>query len=238
VSLGLRSRNPIIKLYDSNRFFRAAVQKLGFSRKGLAEFPSERFVEYLFVFKNLDASGGKALDVGSGISLFPLALASFGFEVTTIDLKSYAYSSLLPNIKPVVCDIRKTSFPDNHFDIITAVSTIEHIGLGRYGDTLDWQGDKKAVHELVRILKPGGVFFITLPFGKKGISYLHRVYDYDSLTDLLRGLTIVCESFFTQKGEIWIVTNSENIAGVDPTFYVQGIACVKAVKSKRHNPHF
>jgi hypothetical protein len=37
---------------------------------------------------------------------------------------------------------------------------VEHIGLGRYGEPMDEQGDLKAIEELKRVLAPGGICFL------------------------------------------------------------------------------
>ena len=47
-------------------------------------------------------------------------------------------------------------FNDKFFDVVTAVSTIEHIGLGCYGDSIAPDGDKEATTEIKRVLKRGG----------------------------------------------------------------------------------
>lgn len=54
---------------------------------------------------------------------------------------------------------RNIGFPNNFFDAVIAVSTIKHVGI--------FDGDKKAVAEIKRILKPNGIFVVTLPSAKK-----------------------------------------------------------------------
>jgi SAM-dependent methyltransferase len=70
--------------------------------------------------------------------------------------------------------------------------TIEHIGLGRYGDPIDPEGDIKAAQELKRVLKPGGSFLFVTPMGKKDIIEwnAHRIYTYQSVLNLMDGLTL------------------------------------------------
>ncbi|TMF18414.1 MAG: class I SAM-dependent methyltransferase, partial [Chloroflexi bacterium] len=72
-------------------------------------------------------------------------------------------------------DARKTSFPDAHFDAVFAVSTVEHIGLFDADDT----GDQKAAREMCRILKPGGLFVLTVPYAATSavIPAFERIYD-------------------------------------------------------------
>jgi hypothetical protein len=52
------------------------------------------------------------------------------------------------------------------FDLITCLSTIEHVGLGRYGDPLDPWGDLKLAENVRRLLRPGGVLLLSFPQGR------------------------------------------------------------------------
>ena len=53
------------------------------------------------------------------------------------------------------------------FDIIIALSSIEHFGLQVYNDLVDdLDYDVKAMAKIYDWLKPGGVAYITLPYGK------------------------------------------------------------------------
>ncbi len=47
--------------------------------------------------------------------------------------------------------------------IDSCMHTIEHIGLGRYGDPLDAVGDQTALSELQRVVAPGGSLLIVVP---------------------------------------------------------------------------
>ena len=48
---------------------------------------------------------------------------------------------------------------------------IEHIGLGRYGDEMDPDGDLKAIDELKRVLSRKGDLLFVVPVGKPKIMY-------------------------------------------------------------------
>lgn len=75
-------------------------------------------------------------------------------------------------LKKVQCDIRRTNFEDDYFDVVFAVSVLEHIGLAdpQVKNTdkpeVDDLGDLRAFQELIRVLKPGGKLFLTVPFSK------------------------------------------------------------------------
>jgi SAM-dependent methyltransferase len=56
-------------------------------------------------------------------------------------------------------DARSLRFSDRQFDVVYSMSVVEHVE----GDA----GDSLAVRELLRVLKPGGLFLLSVPFGSK-----------------------------------------------------------------------
>lgn len=53
------------------------------------------------------------------------------------------------------------------YDCIVSYSSIEHSGLGRYGDDIDPDGDIKTMDFFHSILKPNGLLFLAVPLGEK-----------------------------------------------------------------------
>ena len=78
-----------------------------------------------------------------------------------------------------------------HFDTIASFSSLEHAGLGRYGDPINPNGDIEAVRQIHCMLKPGGLFFLSLPTNDDGSSHIefnaHRVYGTARLELLFEG---------------------------------------------------
>ena len=66
--------------------------------------------------------------------------------------------------KLVQGDVLLYNFPPESFDCIVAVSTVEHIGLGAYGDPTDTDGDTHAMERMVSWLKPGGWLYFDVPY--------------------------------------------------------------------------
>ncbi|HEY7402302.1 MAG TPA: class I SAM-dependent methyltransferase [Candidatus Angelobacter sp.] len=56
-------------------------------------------------------------------------------------------------------DARKLTFPSNSFDIVYSMSVLEHIDGER--------GDSVAIGEVLRVLKPGGLLILSVPFGRE-----------------------------------------------------------------------
>jgi hypothetical protein len=73
-------------------------------------------------------------------------------------------------------------------DAILSISTIEHDGLGRYGDPLDPDGDLRAMREVRGCLKPGGLMYLSVPVGKDCLVWnAHRIYGSRRLPLLTSG---------------------------------------------------
>ena len=65
----------------------------------------------------------------------------------------------------------------NIFDCIVTYSSIEHSGLGRYGDPLDPNGDIKTMDSIHNNLKKNGKLIWGAPVGKDAIVWnAHRIY--------------------------------------------------------------
>lgn len=110
----------------------ARVMDSGIKLFAVFGYHTSRGREYDFVMNNIPSKGDRILDVGSTGSLLPLKLAKKGYDVYVIDVRRYHENH--PNLTVVNTDIKNTSFSDDFFDVITCISTIEHIGLGAYGD--------------------------------------------------------------------------------------------------------
>ena len=82
-----------------------------------------------------------------------------------------------------------------NFDAAISFSSIEHAGLGRYGDALSPYGDFDAVKQVHCMLKPGGLFLLGLPTSHDGSSYIefnaHRIYGKKRLDLLLKDWTLL-----------------------------------------------
>ncbi len=166
---------------------------------------SERSVEYDWVLENLPSPKGKLLDIGSGASYFPHKLLYEGFEVYSLEVQKPIVQKSRITFKQG--DIRDTGFDREFFDMITLVSTLEHIGLGFYDDPVYPDGDFKTIKEIERILKRGRFLILTTPFSNSYLESWQRIYDHERLEKLTEGFNLVKETFFAKKGRRWISAN-------------------------------
>jgi hypothetical protein len=81
--------------------------------------------------------------------------------------------------------------PDNFFDVIFSYSSLEHDGLGRYGDPINPNGDLVAMQELHQVLAPGGVLAFAVPFSKAQSGTVdgnwHRIYSKARIARMCEG---------------------------------------------------
>jgi hypothetical protein len=66
---------------------------------------------------------------------------------------------------------------DQQYDCVASFSSVEHSGLGRYGDELNPFGDLQVMAKLGCSAKPGASFFIGVPYGRDSVVWnAHRIY--------------------------------------------------------------
>lgn len=134
----------------------------------------ERVVEYPWVLSRISASQGKnLLDVGSVLNHKVILNSKMlrDKKITIINLAPE--EDRFTGISYVTGDARKLPYDDNHFDLITCISTLEHIGLDnrRYTNKAESleshpRDFEEVVSELKRVARPNAKVFITVPFGE------------------------------------------------------------------------
>lgn len=108
---------------------------------------------------------------------------------TFIPVEFYDYRPAklsLSNLKSSHADLTNLeNFKDNSIISLSCMHTIEHVGLGRYGDPVDVEGDIKAINELKRVCAIGGSILFVVPVGKERIQFnAHRIYSFDTVVNL------------------------------------------------------
>jgi len=152
-----------------------------------------------FAARHLAAcSPAAVLDIGS-YRLFVIGMLS-GYKVTTLDVRPR--QSALANETIVTSDAKKLEIPSGAFDMVVSLCTLEHFGLGRYGDDIDMEGDRKAFEEMIRVIRPGGtlVFSTTITRAAPQIAFnSHRIYDHAMIRSFCDKLQCVDEDFFSNE---------------------------------------
>jgi hypothetical protein len=116
------------------------------------------------------------VDVGSRIDGFIGHLAVFR-EVEVLDIRPQPHS--IHHIVFHQLDLME-KLPEAWIectDSLSCLHTIEHFGLGRYGDTLDPAGHLKGLEQLKRMVEPGGLLYLSTQLGPQRIEFnAHRVF--------------------------------------------------------------
>lgn len=132
-------------------------------------------------------------DIGS--SAKTIGILSQFVPVTMIDIRPLPLS--LPNLHFIKGSITALPFEDNSLDSISSLCVVEHIGLGRFGDELDPFGSEKAISELKRVVKWGGVMLFSVPVDSENrvCFNAHRTFTRDYLLKLFEGFEIIEEKY-------------------------------------------
>jgi hypothetical protein len=139
------------------------------------------------VYETLDkyaakfVTGKRGLVIGSENPWLEAILLDYGAEhVTTLEFGTIRSGHpKLSSIKPneLTRKVLKGQL-EQPFDFMFSFSSLEHDGLGRYGDILNPKGDLQMMARLMTILKPSGLFFLGLPTDETDALFwnAHRVY--------------------------------------------------------------
>lgn len=109
--------------------------------------------------------GEIVLDAGCGVSALPIYLAARGATVVAIDndmrwlsMEGRAATFHRVPVVPVQMDMTALAFPDESFDRVYCISVLEHI---------EQERQPTAVREMVRVLRPGGLFYLTVDYDER-----------------------------------------------------------------------
>lgn len=127
-------------------------------------------------------------DISSSIFFNAIASAFVEFEY-------YEFTPAFLNLNNIKCrsaDLYSLPFDNNSIHSLSCMHVIEHIGLGRYGDKLNYDGDLIAMKELIRVLAIGGILLFVVPIGRPKIIFnAHRIYSYRQISEYFAELELV-----------------------------------------------
>jgi SAM-dependent methyltransferase len=150
---------------------------------------NERIIEFPYAVRALGAvpPGARVLDVGSAESTLAFSLACLGYEVTAVDPRGYPLEH--PRLRVLAGGVEDLE-ESGDYDAAVCLSTIEHIGVGAYGQEAAGRADLDAMRRLRAVTKPGGLLVLTTPFGRAETTETERRYDRAGLDALLDGWEI------------------------------------------------
>jgi len=128
--------------------------------------------------------GPRILDIGcaSGITCRLASMKKnikeiYGIDVCKKIIKKAKELNKDTNIKFSISFAEELKFKDNYFDSVILGETLEHVF-----------DEKEAVKESYRVLKPNGKIIITVPYKGKVSNQHVRIFDEESIIELVGGL--------------------------------------------------
>lgn len=144
-------------------------------------------IEVLAAMQYVNVTGATVLVIGSEHPWIEACMLSLGArDVVTLEYGGIVSSH--PHVHTLTPSKLRANCLDyiGKFDTIVTYSSLEHSGIGRYGDAMNPWGDRQAVARAWCMAKKGGKLVIGLPSGPDLILYnAHRQYGTVQLPHLL-----------------------------------------------------
>lgn len=160
------------------------------------------FWQDLWAAKLIVKSGiKKHFDIGSRIDGFIAHLLSAGIDVTMIDIRKFPGE--IEHLHTIMDDATNLhQIGDESIESMSALCSLEHFGLGRYGDIVDPEACFRCFDNIQKKLKKGGRLYISLPIGSDRVEFnAHRVFYVDTVLKCFNKLHLE-EFSCTAQGKI------------------------------------
>ena len=136
----------------------------------------------------------KHVDVGSRLDGFVAHVASYR-QIEVFDIRPV--TPIIPGVVFTQADLMsQDGLKTNYCDSLSCLHALEHFGLGRYGDPIDVNGYVAGLRNMARLLKPGGIFYLSVPIGQPRVDFnANRVFDAQDLVMLAEGNGLLLQKF-------------------------------------------
>lgn len=149
------------------------------------------FFQDLWAARLIIKSGVKEhFDIGSRLDGFIAHLLAADIGVTMIDVRKFP--GTVERLQTIVDDATSLhQVSDESIGSMSALCSLEHFGLGRYGDPVDPEACFKCFASIQRKLKKGGRLYISLPVGKERVEFnAHRVFYPSTVAECFSSLVL------------------------------------------------
>jgi hypothetical protein len=213
----------------------------------------------------------RMLDAGSSLN-HPTVLDHHAIAAKQLHVVTFANeegSVRKPGVSYLFADLRFLPMNTGFYDLVVCISTVEHVGCDNRFYTGNALPDAVrvddyliAMREMSRVLKPGGLFLMTVPYGTYEFHGAFQQFDRKRLSLAVRAFgptTELSERFYRYSRDGWQLSNSKDcqdcryvgwVAEVmrtrrwpdvlrlepDGAAAARAVACVKMVKPETPSP--
>lgn len=111
-----------------------------------------KYILKKFLKKNLEA-GSRVLEIGSATGANTVAMSALGYLVTSLEFSTFGVEAQKKKgLRVIQGDARRLPFEQDSFEAVVCMDVLEHI-----------VEDDLVLSEIYRVLKPGGIFLISVP---------------------------------------------------------------------------
>lgn len=160
-------------------------------------------------------------------SLYFVAIASAFVPVRFFDYRPAQLG--LSDLECERADLLHLPFADDSIDSLSCMHVVEHVGLARYGDPMDVDGDLKAFRELERVTAPGGSLLMVVPVGRPRIQFnAHRIYSAEQVQAALPRMRLADFALIGDNERDGLTVGLDQLPRVAQLTY--GCGCFRFVK--------
>lgn len=205
---------------NSEKFPLIEEEQYIFLRDCLAESGSvhDYFFQDMWAAREIYRSNVKRVfDIGSRMDGYIAHLLSMEVHVTLLDIRPFPHK--VEGVDFIQTDATDMSnIPDESIETLSSLCALEHFGLGRYGDPIDYDGWKKSLHAIKRKLKVGGTFYLSVPVGNEDKLRFnaHRIFKPLTIVNELKPDLSLYEFSYIDVPNSRIVTCFKGGADISP----------------------
>ena len=188
------------------------------------DIKSEYFWQDLYIaqmiFKNTPK---RHIDIGSRIDGFVAHVASYR-SIDVIDIRPI--QSQIPNVNFYQMDVMNDNFKIHiSCDSLSCLHTIEHFGLGRYGDQINNNGYELGLKNMTKLLTPGGKFYLSTPVGVEKVEFnANWIFNPIKIVEIVKKQGLYLSEFYIIKnGNEFLKIEIHNIEKISNETYNLGI---------------
>ena len=186
----------------------------------------EYFWQDLYVARKIHAANPQIhVGIGCRVDGFVAHVASFR-EIEVFDIRPI--TARIPGVTFKQADLMNPAAAiTDYCDSLSCLHTLEHFGLGRYGDPIDPKGYESGIRNMARILRPGGVFYLSVPVGIERVEFnAHRVFDPNTIVDVAANNQLLLREFALFSADNGLVETDasyETLSSIGQSRYGLGI---------------